>query len=53
MDVVKTNLALSLVDTTTGKADDGLQFGVSAQPSDPAFNDTNVSRNDIVLPYEQ
>ncbi|XP_064628350.1 adhesion G-protein coupled receptor G2-like isoform X7 [Lineus longissimus] len=42
MDVVDNNLALTLVDTTTGKADGGLQYGVTAKPGYPEFNDTNV-----------
>ena len=43
MAVIENNLAMSLIDTTTGKADRGLQYGVAAIPSYPEFNNTNVN----------
>ena len=43
LEVVENNLALTVVDCTTGKADNGLQYGISASADYPEFNDTNVS----------
>jgi hypothetical protein len=49
MGVVENNLALTLVDTTTGKAANGLQYGVTATPDYREFNDTNVSKSNSII----